>query len=108
MKVTYVSGNGNFKLEVEGDQLAVWRELASFQEVFEEEACGKCQSSDIRFAVRSVQDGKKTHEYYEMRCNACGARLAFGRHQDSPTLFPKRSEVDRGWLRWDPEAKKLV
>lgn len=105
----------NLIVEVEGrDQKGLFEELASIQEVFGQKACGKCKSDDLRFSVRDV-DGNK---FYEVVCNSCRAKLAFGCHKQSPTLFPKRSEEDEsgkknwlpdgGWVKWDKNEGKNV
>ena len=48
MKVTYQTKNGKLKVELEGDsQRDIFGEISKFQEVFEEDACGKCGSDNI-------------------------------------------------------------
>ena len=74
----------NFKVnklsvEFEADSVReIWKQLATFQEVFGETSCGKCGSENLRFVVRE-NDG---NEYYELRCMDCGAKLAFGARRD--------------------------
>ena len=64
--------------------------------------------TNFRFVVRNV-DG---NDYYELRCNDCGAVLAFGQHKKGGTLFPKRKDDEgnylpnKGWHKWSPEAKE--
>ena len=104
----------NFKVnklsvEFEADSVReIWKQLSTFQEVFGETTCGKCGSENLRFVVRE-NDG---NEYYELRCNDCGAKLAFGCHKKGGGLFPKRKDADgnwlpdRGWVKWNPETQK--
>ena len=98
-------------------QKDAWAALASAEEVFGEQQCGKCKSKSLRH-IRRV-NGK--HTYYELVCLKCRARLAMGVHDnDEGTLFPKRKDndsgdvtdephgwlPDNGWLKWDRETKK--
>ncbi len=109
MKVTYQTKNGKLSVELEGDsQRDIFGEIAKFQEVFEEDTCGKCGSDNIKFIVRNVDDNL----YYELRCAACGARLSFGSMKKGGGLFPKRKDAegnwlpDRGWVKWNPKTEK--
>ena len=78
MKVNYQTKNGRLSVQLEGDsQKEIFEQISRFQEVFEETACGKCGSENIRFVVRNVDDNL----YYELRCADCGARLSFGSHK---------------------------
>lgn len=102
MKLRYkVSSKLEFELEAEG-QKEIFKELASIQEIFGEEKCGLCQSTNLRFVTRNV-DG---NDYYELRCADCGAVLAYGQHKKGGTLFPKRKDDEgnylpnRGWYKW--------
>ena len=86
----------------------VFQQLANFQEIFAETTCGKCESENIRFQVRNVDD----NFYYELRCADCGSRLSFGSHKKGGGLFPKRKDSegnwlpDRGWVKWNPKTEK--
>lgn len=107
MKIFYkVNDKLTFELEGEG-QKEIFKELATIQEIFSEEKCGLCGSTNIKFVVRSV-DG---NDYYELRCNDCGAVLAFGQHKKGGTLFPKRKDDDgnymsnRGWHKFVKDTK---
>lgn len=114
MKVNYTSKNGRLAVEFEGKgHTGIWSQIAAFQEVFEENACGKCKSEDLKFVVRKTTDGKKEYDYYELRCVQCGAKLAFGViNDDTGTLFPKRKDKEgnavgvRGWVKWNPQTEK--
>jgi len=94
MRVRYTKGN--LSVEVEGDkQKDVFGELSRFQEVFENNVCGKCKSDSTRFVVRIVED----NDFYEVHCQDCRARLAFGQHKGKEgTLFPRRKDADGNWL----------
>lgn len=102
MKVKYKANDKlEFELEASG-QKEIFKELALIQEIFSEEKCGLCVSTNLRFVVRNVE----SNDYYELRCNECGAVLAFGQHKKGGTLFPKRKDDDgnylpnRGWHKW--------
>ena len=109
MKVKYTNGNGRIVVELEGEtQVEVVEQLAAFQEIFDESVCGKCQSENLRFIARSVDDNM----YYELKCMDCHAKLAFGKTKTGGRLFPKRKDKegnwlpDRGWVKWNPETKQ--
>lgn len=94
MKVTYKANDKlTFELEASG-QKEIFKELALIQEIFSEEKCGLCGSQNLRFIVRNVEG----NDYYELRCNDCGALLAFGQHKKGGTLFPKRKDDNNNWL----------
>jgi translation initiation factor 2 beta subunit (eIF-2beta)/eIF-5 len=109
MKLTYTTKNGRITAELEGEsQKDLFGELNKFQEVFEENICGKCGNEDVKFVVRTVDD----NQYYELRCSKCGARLAFGVHKKGGGLFPKRKDndgkwlPDNGWVKWNPKTEQ--
>ena len=109
MKLTYSTKNGKLKVELEGDsQRDLFEQISNFQEVFEEDTCGKCGSENIKFVVRNVDENL----YYELRCAYCGARLSFGSMKKGGGLFPKRKDndgnwlPDRGWVKWNPKTEK--
>jgi hypothetical protein len=112
MKITYKSKNGRLVAEVQGEtQKDVFQQIASFQEVFEETACGACSGEDLRFVVRR---NAADDDFFELHCQnpKCRARLAFGQHKKGGSLFPSRKDKDGkyldkgGWTRWNPETKK--
>lgn len=75
-----------FKLEAD-KPTELFKLIAETQEIFAESCCGLCGKSDLRFVAREV-DG---NTFYEMKCNSCGAKLAFGaRKKPEGQLFPKR------------------
>ena len=86
-------------------QLDVFKNLASAQEVFGEEKCGKCGSENLRFQVRNVVDGKKNYDYPELVCRDCWAKLSYGQSDDG--LFPVRYErKDKEYVR-DANGNKV-
>lgn len=107
MKAVYkVDERLTFELEAT-DQKGIFAELSSIQEIFGESQCGKCNSHDLKFVVREVDDNK----YYEIRCKKCGAKFSFGQAKKGGTLFPKKKDADGkwfnsgGWLKWNSETK---
>ena len=116
MKLNYTTSNGRIAVEFEADtQRAMFAEIANFQEVFEEDKCGKCGCQDLKYVVRTVNDD----EYYELRCTnptggpdgrACRAKFAFGLNKKGGGMFPKRKDgddwlPDGGWVRWNPKTE---
>jgi hypothetical protein len=82
--------------------------LATIQEIFGEEKCGVCGSTNLRFVVRNVE----SNDYFELRCVNCSALLAFGQHKKGGTLFPKRKDdnnnylASNGWHKWTKDSKE--
>ena len=76
--------------------------MAQIQEVFEEENCGVCGGTDLRYVVRVV-DG---NHFPELVCQnqTCRAKLAFGQNKKGGTIFPKRKMKDDKPSD-DPDAK---
>lgn len=57
MKLKYTTSNGKISVEFEGEaQKDLFAQIAAFQEIFEETACGKCGSENLRFVVRTVDE----------------------------------------------------
>lgn len=108
MKLNYTTANGRLSVELEGEtQCDLFEELGSFQEVFDQCQCGKCQSTNLRFVTRVVDD----NPYHELKCNDCHAKLQFGKNKKGGGLFPKRKDdngflPDNGWVRWNAEKRK--
>lgn len=111
MKATYTTPDGRMSLEAIGDtHRDLFKQLSSLQEVFENTTCGACNSNNVRFVVRSVDN----NDFYELHCQQkqCRARLTFGQHKKNGSLFPKRKDEEgkwlenNGWLKWTPPAKK--
>lgn len=85
MKLKY-KANDKLEFELEGaGQKEIFKELALIQEIFSEEKCGLCGSTSIKFIVRSVEG----NDYYELRCNDCGAILAYGQHKRGWYFIPQ-------------------
>ena len=113
--------------------LEVFKNLATLQEVFGEEKCGKCGGTNFTFRIRKAQDGKKEYEYPEIVCHSyliedmnytnkkCYAKLTFGQSDDG-ILFPIRfkregkeyvkdkdgkniPKGDNGWVRYNFDKK---
>lgn len=120
MKLWYTTKNGRLKVEFEcSDQADAWRQLASFQEVFEETTLTKFgkTSDDIRFVVRKDND---ENEYFELHYagsdkQLMGVKKAFGQNKKPKgSLFPRRKDaegkylVDNGWTKFDKETGKEV
>jgi len=109
MKLTYTTSNRRITAEFEADtQRELFAQISKFQEVFEEDKCGKCQGENLKFIVRTVDD----NEYFELRCSDCGAKLAFGAMKKGGGLFPKRKDgenwlPDNGWQKWNSKTKQM-
>lgn len=109
MKAVYKINNRiSFEIDAEG-QKELFKEISTVQEIFGENVCGMCESEDIRFVVRNVED----NDYYELRCSKCGATLSFGQHKKGNTLFPKRKDDEgkymsnNGWHKWQPNNQNV-
>jgi hypothetical protein len=105
MKLTYTAANDRIVFECEvATEKGAFEQLAYLEELFEETACGCCQSPDIRPDVREV-DGNK---FYNLKCRACSARLDFGQTKKGEHLFAKRRGDDKkllphnGWYQYQP------
>jgi len=85
--------NGLF-VKVEGDtQMELFKEIAGLHEVFAEEKCGLCESTDIKFVMRTAQD----YEFPEYHCKKCFAKLTLGQMQKPKgVLFPIRKLTKEG------------
>lgn len=92
--VSLTLGNLTFTLDA-SDEKQLFKDLAHINEIFGHTKCGKCGSEDLSFVVRSDDDG---NDYYELKCNKCGAKFKFGQAKKGGTLFPKRKDADGNWL----------
>lgn len=111
MKLNFTTSNGKINVEFDGNSSKdLFGQIAEFSEVFDNKACGKCGSENLRYVKRTV-DG---NDYYEIRCLDCGAKLHFGANKDGKGLFPKRKDEnneyypDNGWVKWDNKLQKNV
>ena len=111
MKISYTTKNGRIKAEFDGESpKELFTEINKFQEVFEEDTCGKCGGQDVKYIVRTVDD----NQYYELRCGSikCAARLSFGVNKKGGGLFPKRKDgdgkwlPDNGWVKWNAKTEQ--
>lgn len=126
MKLTYTTADGRISVELEGKtHKDLWRELARFQEVFEDIASGNIfdeqnkkkfvTSGDIKYRVRKSkyidEKGKeKEAEYFEKQVVSgplLGYKKMYGVLDDGTDgLFPKRApEKDviyglNGWHKY--------
>jgi len=107
-------------IDINADEMTtVFEEIANAQEILGICECGKCKSQNIRYVVREDSEANK---YYEMRCQDCFAKIAFGLNKKGGGMFPKLKEntdedkclmggavqpgaylPDKGWLKWDKE-----
>jgi hypothetical protein len=115
MKITYTTNNRQMTIELEAStHVELVQQLSSFSEVFEEDTCKKCKSKNLRWNVRSAKDAKGVeHDYHELLCKDCGAKLPFGVKNDKTfRLFPKRKDAEGnvrgkwGWVKWNPETEQ--
>ena len=103
MKIKYTTNNQRLSIEINCDSVKEsFKELAVFQEVFDEDCCQLCNNNDLQFVVRTV-DG---NDFYELKCKKCFGKLVFGQHKTGNSLFPKRKnqngeyDKSRGWHKW--------
>lgn len=81
----------NLTVHAEGKTSAdVFKQIAAAQEIFEDHVCGLCGSDNLRYVVRKIED----NEFYELRCMACRAKLAFGHSKKDDKMYPKRYQTD--------------
>jgi hypothetical protein len=109
MKLTYSNPTSRITIEAEvPDAKNAFETVAEVQELFDEQTCGACQSTDIRCDVRTAQGFR----FFQLKCRACSARLDFGQHQEGGTLFAKRRNEDgsakphNGWYVYQPEVSR--
>jgi ribosomal protein L40E len=118
MSTRYTSANGRISVELTGStSVSVFEQISLFQEVFEQTKCGKCGSEDLKFNIRTTNGDK----YYELICNECGARLAFGCNKEGGGMYPQRKftkshaqfvegeanyKPDNGWCKWNKTTNK--
>jgi hypothetical protein len=113
MKALYKTKNGRLQFEVEGKaQNDLFEQIASIQEVFDDNACGLCGKTNLRLVVREVDDNK----FYEVRCEDCQGRLSLSQNKKGGTLYPVRKLKNgkaatindeppfdfktKGWYKW--------
>ena len=118
MQVNYTTANGRLSVQLEASgHTDLWQKLSSFQEIFEESKCRKCDNEDLKFVIRKAasKDGKKEYTYHELHCRnpKCRAKMHFGViNDDSGNMFPKRKDddgewlPDGGWVKYNRETGK--
>jgi predicted adenine nucleotide alpha hydrolase (AANH) superfamily ATPase len=104
MKAKYKTFNGTIEFEVEGStEKEIFKQIAKLQEVFKGEYCGCCKKNNVRLQVRTVDE----NDFYELKCDSCGAVFSYGQHKKGNSLFPKRKDENgnwlpnNGWHKWD-------
>jgi len=119
MILNYTTNNGRMTVTLEGEtQAELWRQLAAFQEVFEDTTCTKFNQSsdDVKFVVRE----NNGNEFFELQYSGdnkqlWGVRKSFGQTKQGGNLFPKRKwpeghpqegeyKPDNSWTKFDKEA----
>lgn len=101
-KVRVQCGRAWLEVDVSSVKEAV-KALSEYTEVFGEQSCGACQSDQLSYEHRQDNEG---HDYYTLKCRACGAQLDFGQHKVGNTLFAKRKDKSgnalgkNGWYKW--------
>lgn len=98
MKASLTALNGRLRFEVEAENhKKLWDQIAEIDEIFNATTkCGLCGKDNLKFRVRPTDKGK----YYEIVCQDCDARFDYGQHQDTPTLFPKHRNDEKGYRGW--------
>ena len=90
MKAT-VKVNEQLSIDVEAEDVKkLFEGLANVQEVFGDNKCGACKSTEIRCCVRTVED----NSFYELVCNKCHCKVAFGHNKTGGGMYPKRYQTD--------------
>ncbi len=106
MEAQLKTASGRLAIKVEGGTVKeLFKQIAAIDEIFNaEHQCGLCQSTDLRFVVRTVDE----NDYYELRCK-CGGRFQFGQTKKGGSLFPKRrDEPNGGWSKYVKEAENAA
>ena len=107
MKAIYKVTN-KLTLEIEADNVkSIMEELYQADNVFGNDICGKCGSTDLKHIVQEDGEGQK---YYKLECKKCHHQLRLGAHKKNGTLFPrftrpKTKEVipNNGWEKWSKD-----
>ncbi len=121
MKAVFNSYNG-LSIEIDGANLQeIIQAVTSVENAIGFEPCGKCKSGNVFPNHRKVE----ADDFYELKCNSCGAVLQLGQHKSDSTLYKKKMEVDskgkavkdengkakylkdNGWLKWNSNTKTM-
>jgi hypothetical protein len=101
MKAILKTPFADFELQAE-KPTDMFKAIAEAQEVFTQRCCGLCKKTDIKLVVRNV----KGNDFYEMHCQSCFGKLAFGQSKQMPgKLFPIRKLIDSGDEKGKPSRK---
>jgi hypothetical protein len=104
MKATFTINQLEFELNADSAR-DLFQQVAQIQEIFEAETqCGCCQSEEIRYSYREVDQ----YKFYELVCGECSAQFRFGQKKVTLDLFPKRTEdgkplPNHGWSKYEPK-----
>ena len=77
------------KISAEG-QKELFKDLSTVQEIFGENSCGMCGSTDIKYVVRTV-DG---NDYFELRCAVLFCRLDSTKREEQYSLSVRTLKVN--------------
>ncbi len=106
MKATFkVTENLTVEFDAESPK-SIFETMAELSSTFEDTCCGNCQSVDIRYVIRKVEDNK----FYEIHCQnpACRAKLVYGHSKDGKSTYPRRYEIDgKGKAKTDSDGKSV-
>lgn len=105
--VNYKSSDGQFNVEFTAtDEKDLFRQLAKWQEIFEQKRQGK---KNHKFIHRTDKDG---NEYFELLCLDDMTSLGFGQSKKDKSLFPRRRNVktkepigENGWHKFEPKTE---
>lgn len=109
MKLTYTNTARTITIETEvAGSVQAFETLAEFGDVFDEQCCGACASTNIRFDVRRP----KGFVYYNLICRDCGSRLDVSQHkkEQGGGLYIDRKDdagnpkPNAGWYKYQPES----
>lgn len=83
-KIRVQYGKVWIEIDAESPKSAI-TQLSDYTEVFVGHVCGLCESTEIAWSHREHGG----HDYYSVKCVACGAERNFGQHKNGRTLFAK-------------------
>src|SRR5687768_9405163 len=70
----------------------VFKQIAEFQETFEDSVCGLCGNGNLKYVHRNVD----ANDFYELICldPKCKGKLRFGTSKEDKKMYPKRFVTD--------------
>lgn len=102
--------NVTFVLDSTMKHVDAFEAIANAGDVFSNEACGKCGSDEVVYAVRTDGDDNK---YYEKRCTSCGAKKPFNCHKKGGGLYFQKKKKgsdeywdNNGWRKWNKDTQQ--